>query len=251
MQPGRVLRRGAEHSGDGQRGIRLGEGGHELAPGWAAGLDGPGIEPSVRKVAPQAVQENPHGRTPPVSRAGRERGPDQGAQPPVPLPGGVQDVGVDLLPQSAAGHAEDLGDLPAGEGGLPGPQEELARLPVQHDVGERGTGQPALLPDRGQPLVVHLTDQPRLGVVEHRQLEVIDRRRATCWRAGCWGLVGGRHELGPFRRRPRPYVARPAAPRPDCAARAFAFWRVTVPAVHMPAPPATLTGQDPPQKGCT
>ena len=67
---------------------------------------------------------------PPVRRPRRERGPDQGPQPPVMVALLVEDVGVDLLPQRAAGDPEQVGDLPAGECCRPRAQEELARLAV-------------------------------------------------------------------------------------------------------------------------
>ncbi len=161
VQPRRVLRRRAEHGRDGQRRVRLGERGHELAARGPA------------EAVPQAGQEAAHGRPPAVRGPGRERRADQGPQPAVLLPGLVEDVDVDLLAQPAAGDAEQIGDLPPGEGRVPGTQEELAGLPVQHHEGERGPGQPALFPGRGQPLVVHLAHQVRRGVVEHRQVKVV------------------------------------------------------------------------------
>src|SRR5580704_4615460 len=77
---------------------------------------------------PQPLRELAHDRPPPGRRAGRERRADQRPEPAVPVPGLVEDVGVDLLPQPAPGDAEQVRDLPAGERGLLGPQEELTRL---------------------------------------------------------------------------------------------------------------------------
>jgi len=65
------------------------------------------------------LQETAHHRAPAIRRAGGERGPDQGPQPPVLLAADVQDVSVDVLGQRAAGHAEELGDLAAGKRGFP------------------------------------------------------------------------------------------------------------------------------------
>jgi len=65
----------------------------------------------------------------------------------------VEDVGVDLLPQRAAGDPEQVGDLPAGERRRPRAEEELAGLAVEDDERQRRAGQPALLAKLGEPLV--------------------------------------------------------------------------------------------------
>ncbi len=55
----------------------------------------------------------------------------------MPVAGQVEYVGVDLFGEPAAGNAEQLGDLTAWERRLPGPQEELTGLAIEHDVGDR------------------------------------------------------------------------------------------------------------------
>ena len=107
VQPPGILVRRAEHGRDRQRRVEPGHCGHEVAT--AVGGD-PG---------PQVLQEAAHHRAPAIGRARRERRAHQRPQPPVLLPGEVQDVGVDVLGQRAAGHAEELGDLAAGKRGLP------------------------------------------------------------------------------------------------------------------------------------
>src|SRR5579875_2995254 len=135
-------------------------------------------------------QKAPHGRAPPLPRSRREGRADQRPQPPVPVTAEVQDVGVDHLPEPAAGDAEQIGDLTAGKTGLLRPQEELPRLAIQHDMGEGRPGQPALLAQPRQALVEDLAAQARLVIVEERQLDVADRpgrsRRldGPCRRAG-------------------------------------------------------------------
>ena len=130
-------------------------------PGLA--LDGP----------PQlgGVEEAAHHRTPPIRRARRERRPDQGPQPPVLFPAEVQDVGVDVLGQRPAGHTEELSDLAAGKRGLPRPQEELPGLVVEHDIGQWRLGQPALLADLGELLMVAIGREVSCRVIERRQVK--------------------------------------------------------------------------------
>jgi hypothetical protein len=113
-----------EYGCDRQGRVRLGHCGREVALAARGYL------------LPQLPQEAAHHRAPAIRRAGRERRADQGPQPPVLLPAEVQDVGVDVLGQRAAGHAEELGDLAAGEGGLPRPQEELPGVVVEDDIGQ-------------------------------------------------------------------------------------------------------------------
>jgi len=107
VQPPGIPVRRPEHGRDRQRRVEPGHRGHEVAT--AVGGD-PG---------PQVLKEAPHHRAPAIGRPRRERGAHQRPQAPVLLPGEVQDVGVDVLGQRAAGHAEELGDLAAGERGLP------------------------------------------------------------------------------------------------------------------------------------
>jgi len=95
------------------------------------------------------------------------------AQPAVPLPGLIEDVRVDLLPQPAAGDPEQLGDLAARERGLLGAQEELSRLAVEDRVAERVGGQPALVALDGlHGLAKVLAAEFGIGVIEQRELEL-------------------------------------------------------------------------------
>jgi hypothetical protein len=103
MQSHRVDVRRAEHGRDGQRRIRAGHGGHEVAS--AVGRD-PG---------PQVLEETAHHRTPAVGRARRERRADERPQPAVLIPREVQDVGVNMVRERAAGHAEEFRYLAAGK----------------------------------------------------------------------------------------------------------------------------------------
>jgi hypothetical protein len=125
VQPGGVLDGGAEDGGDRARRVGLGDGGDELGAGGTA------------EAGPQLCQEVAHDGTPAVRGPGGEGVPDQRAQAAVLVAGEVQDVGVDVLIQRALSDTEELGDLPAGERRLPGPQEEVAGLLVEHDERER------------------------------------------------------------------------------------------------------------------
>ena len=87
---------------------------------------------------------------------------------PVLLPAEVQDVGVDVLGQRAGGHAEELGDLAAGERGLPRPQEELPGIVIEHHVSQWRLGQPAALAGLGELLVVAIGREVSCGVIELR-----------------------------------------------------------------------------------
>ena len=95
----------------------------------------------------------------------------------MPVAGEVQDVGVDLLGEPAAGDAEHLGDLAPGECGLPGPQEELAGFPVEYEVRDLRLDQPAELACLGEPLVVRVAGQPGIGDIELRQLKLANYLR--------------------------------------------------------------------------
>jgi hypothetical protein len=169
VQPRRVGLRRPQHGGDGQRRVRLGDGGDELA---RAG----------RHLVPELRQEAAHRRPPPVRRARREGGADEGTQPPVLLALLVEDVGVDLRAQRARGHAEQVRDLPPGERRRPRPQEELHGLPVEHDERQRRLGEPgqlALPGQLGQPPVVPVTRQLTGAEIELGQVKF-----GHCWHAG-------------------------------------------------------------------
>ena len=88
----------------------------------------------------------------------------------------VQDVAPHLLIQRPLGHAEDLGDLHPREDRRAGAQEELARLAVEHHVAERARGEPALVAQLAPSLMEALPAQRRVGVVEHRELQLADER---------------------------------------------------------------------------
>ncbi len=90
----------------------------------------------------------------------------------MPVTGQVQDVGLDLLGEPAAGDAEQLRDLLAGEPGLPGPQEELARLPVEHHVGDRRLRQPAVLTEPGELLVIEVAGQLGAREIEFSEIKI-------------------------------------------------------------------------------
>ncbi len=90
----------------------------------------------------------------------------------MPVARQVQDIRVDLLGQPAARDAEQFRDLFAGERGLPGPQEEFARLPVKDDIGDRRLDEPAVLTDGSQPLVVKVALQLGAGEVELSELQI-------------------------------------------------------------------------------
>jgi len=107
VQLRRVLRRRAEDRGDGQRGVWLGHSRDEFA------------RASRRDIVPQPPQEFPH-RWPPAAGGARREGlPYQRPEPAVLLAALIQDVGVDVLPQRTSGYAEEVGQLPAREGGVP------------------------------------------------------------------------------------------------------------------------------------
>jgi acetyl-CoA C-acetyltransferase len=154
-----ILRRSPEDGGDGERRVRLGDRRHELA--------------CLR--GPQLRQELPHHRPPPVRGPRGERRADQGTQPAVHLTGLVQDVRVDMLPQRPGSDPEEVSDLPPRERRRPRAQEELPRLPLQHDERDRRPRQPALLAGLRQLLMVGVRGEIRRAVVEQRQVKVGDR----------------------------------------------------------------------------
>jgi hypothetical protein len=86
------------HRSDRHRRVRLGDRRDEVSRG--------------DRLVPLPRQQLPHrGRRRSDARGG-ERRADQGAQPPVPVAGLVEDVRVDLLAQPPARDAEQVGDLP-------------------------------------------------------------------------------------------------------------------------------------------
>ena len=153
----------AEHGCDGQRGVRLGDRGDELAAA------------AVVERTPQATEERAHRRPPAIGGPRRERAADQGAQPPVVLALLIEDVRVDLLAQPPARHAEQVGDLAARKRRRPRSQEELGRLAVEHDVGQRRRGKPAVLTGAGQArelLVVGIARQIAASEVDAWQVKL-------------------------------------------------------------------------------
>ena len=84
----------------------------------------------------------------------------------------AEDVARDLLVERPVGHAEELGDLAAGEREALGAQEELAGLALEHDVAEGHRGEPrAVRRERAHDVVEAIAAQVRVAVVEGRELE--------------------------------------------------------------------------------
>src|SRR5580658_4490353 len=89
----------------------------------------------------------------------------------------VEDVRIDLLAQPSGVDADQLGDHPARERGVAGPQEVFGRLAVQNQVSERRPGQPlvlALAHDLGEPKVIVVACQLSAIKVDISELQVGD-----------------------------------------------------------------------------
>ena len=178
----RVRLRRAEHSRDRQRRVGLSDRGDELAAA------------AVTERAPQPPEERAHRRTPAIGGARRERPADQGPQPPVTLALLIEDVGVNLLAQPPGRHAEQVGDLPARKRGRSRSQEELGRLAIEHDVGQRRRGEPAELTRAEQarePLVMDIARQIAAREVDARQVKLGHNGHGDTVSRGCLRAQAG------------------------------------------------------------
>jgi hypothetical protein len=161
-----VLERGAHHGRDRERRVGLCEVGHDLAA--AVALDG----------SPELLEELAHGGAPAVGRPGRERRVHEVAQPAVRGPVDVEDVAAHLLVERPVLHAEQLGDLHAGEDGALGAQEERRGLAVEHEVAELRARDPGARGEVGHRRVEAIAPQRGVEVVELGKRELGDRRHA-------------------------------------------------------------------------
>jgi hypothetical protein len=115
----------------------------------------------------------------------------------------AEDVAAQLLGERAGLDAEDLGQLATWEGRGAAAQEQLGRLAVEHERSQRRGGQPALLAQLRHPGMEPGTAQRRIGVVEHREVELGDQRHAAASyrlgrRPGGVRLASGREGSGPW-----------------------------------------------------
>ncbi len=178
VQPRRVLQRGAHHVRDHQRRVGLGELLDELAPdhlAWA-GTVGFCFRGVCNRLLEQLLEELAHLGAVALHRARAERRVDEAAKTRVVRPIDVQDVALHLLIQRSLGHIEDLSDLHARKDRRARAQEELARLPVQHEVAERVLRKPTLGAQPSHRLVEALAPQRGVGGVERGQLKLGDER---------------------------------------------------------------------------
>ena len=161
VQARRVGQRRAHHVGDHQRRVGLGELLDELAV------------PVLRQAVDQLAEESPHRRAVAIDGARGQRRVDEVAQPTVVGATDVDDVLDHLLVQRPVGDPEQLGDRQAGEDRVLGPQEVLARGSIEHHEAERARRQPPVVSlHRGHRVAVALAAQRRVGVIEHRKLEL-------------------------------------------------------------------------------